>query len=68
MLDIHLFREEVDKIRADHDRRGIPHDNIDKVIELDTQWKLMLRETNELRRKKNEAAAAHRKTKKTITW
>ena len=34
MLDIHLFREEVDKIRADHDRRGIPHDNIDKVIEL----------------------------------
>ena len=56
MLDIHLFREEVDKIRADHDRRGIPHDNIEKVIELDTQWKLMLRETNELRRKKNEAA------------
>ena len=56
MLDIHMFRDEVDKIRADHDRRGIPHDNIDKVIELDTQWKLMLRETNELRRKKNEAA------------
>ncbi len=56
MLDIQLFREEVDKIRADHDRRNIPHDNIDKVIELDTQWKLVLRETNELRRQKNEAA------------
>ena len=37
MLDIHLFREEVDKIHADHDRRDIPHDNIDKMIELDTQ-------------------------------
>ena len=56
MLDIHLFRDEVDTIRADHDRRGLSHDNIEKVIELDTQWKLMLRETNELRRKKNEAA------------
>ena len=56
MLDIQLFREEVDKIRADHDRRSLPHDNIDKVIELDTQWKLFLLETNELRRQKNEAA------------
>ena len=53
MLDIQLFREEVERIRADHDRRGLPHDNIDKVIELDTKWKGMLRETNELRRQKN---------------
>ena len=50
MLDIQLFREEVERIRADHDRRGLPHGNIDKVIELDTKWKGMLRETNELRR------------------
>ena len=42
MLDIQLFREEVERIRADHDRRGLPHDNIDKVIELDTKWKGML--------------------------
>ncbi|MEC7272934.1 MAG: serine--tRNA ligase, partial [Candidatus Thermoplasmatota archaeon] len=51
-----VFREEVEKIRADHDRRGLPHDNIDRVLALDSQWKLMLRETNELRRQKNEAA------------
>ena len=50
MLDIQLFREETEKIRADHDRRGLPHDNIDKVIELDKKWKEMLRETDELRR------------------
>ena len=31
MLDMQVFREEVDKIRADHDRRGLPHDSIDKV-------------------------------------
>ena len=56
MLDIQLFREETEKIRADHDRRGLPHDNIDKVIALDKKWKGMLRETDELRRQKNEAA------------
>ncbi len=56
MLDMQVFREEVEKIRADHDRRGLPHDNIDRVLALDSQWKLMLRETNELRRQKNEAA------------
>ena len=51
-----VFREEVEKIRADHDRRGLSHDSIDKVLALDSEWKLMLRETNELRRQKNEAA------------
>ena len=53
---MHVFREEAEKIRADHDRRGLPYDNIEKVIELDTKWKIALRETDELRRKKNEAA------------
>ena len=24
MLDMHVFREEAEKIRADHDRRGLP--------------------------------------------
>ena len=56
MLDMQVFREEVEKIRADHDRRGLSHDSIDKVLALDSEWKLMLRETNELRRQKNEAA------------
>ena len=42
MLDMQVFREEVDKIRADHDRRGLPHDSIDKVLALDSEWKLML--------------------------
>ena len=26
MLDMAMFRENADAIRADHDRRGIPHD------------------------------------------
>ena len=42
MLDMQVFREGVEKIRADHDRRGLSHESIDKVLALDSEWKLML--------------------------
>jgi len=53
MLDIHLFRDEPDKIRADFDRRSLPHDPINSVIELDAKWKDLLHKTSDLRRQKN---------------
>ena len=56
MLDMTMFREHADLIRADHTKRGLPHDNIDKVIELDRSWRNLLHETDQLRREKNEAA------------
>ena len=56
MLDIALFRDAPDRIRADHDRRGLSHDAIDQVIELDQTWRNLLHETDQLRRSKNEAA------------
>tara|TARA_B110000459_G_scaffold88968_1_gene99615 strand:- start:6329 stop:7621 length:1293 start_codon:yes stop_codon:yes gene_type:complete len=56
MLDIHLFRDEPDRIRADFDRRSLPHDQIDNVISLDAKWKDLLHQTSDLRRQKNEAA------------
>ena len=56
MLDMTMFREHADVIRADHTKRGLPHDNIDKVIELDQAWRNLLHETDQLRREKNEAA------------
>ena len=56
MLDMTMFREHADMIRADHTKRGLPHDNIDKVIELDQTWRNLLHETDQLRREKNEAA------------
>ena len=56
MLDMNMFREHADVIRADHTKRGLPHDNIDKVIELDQRWRNLLHETDQLRRAKNEAA------------
>ena len=56
MLDMNMFREHADVIRADHTKRGLPHDSIDKVIELDQRWRNLLHETDQLRRAKNEAA------------
>jgi len=56
MLDITMFREHADVIRADHTKRGLPHDNIDRVIELDQNWRNLLHETDQWRREKNEAA------------
>ena len=56
MLDMNMFREHADVVRADHTKRGLPHDNIDKVIELDLAWRNLLHETDQLRRAKNEAA------------
>lgn len=56
MLDMNMFREHADVVRADHTKRGLPHDNIEKVIELDQAWRNLLHETDQLRRSKNEAA------------
>ena len=56
MLDMTMFRENSDVIRADHDRRGIPHGPIDEVIRLDEEWRESQYEVDQLRRKRNEAA------------
>ena len=64
MLDMSMFRDEPDVIRADHDRRGIPHDPIDEVIRLDEQWRKSQYEVDQLRRKRNEAARGIAEAKK----
>mgnify|MGYP001343915104 FL=1 len=56
MLSMELFRNEADKIRADHDKRGIPHDKIDQVIDLDEQWREALKQMEAGRRERNQAA------------
>ena len=56
MLDIRMFREHADVIRADHDRRGLSHDGIDEVIRLDEAWRKVRYDADQLRRKRNEAA------------
>lgn len=56
MLGIHLFRDTPDLIRADHDKRGIPHDKIDQVIDYDQKWLSLQHQSNQLRQRKNTAA------------
>ena len=56
MLDIYMFRDNHQLIRADHDKRGIPHDKIDEVIKYDKLWLNLQHQTNQLRQQKNTAA------------
>ncbi|MBT3656596.1 MAG: serine--tRNA ligase [Euryarchaeota archaeon] len=56
MLSMELFRNDADKIRADHDKRGITHERIDKVIELDQLWRNALKDMEDGRRERNQAA------------
>ncbi|HIG19979.1 MAG: serine--tRNA ligase [Methanobacteriota archaeon] len=65
MLDIKMFRDHADIIRADHDKRGILHDNIDEVIRLDDAWKKARYDADQLRRQRNEAARGIAEAKKT---
>jgi seryl-tRNA synthetase len=64
MLDIAVFRDEPERIRADFDRRGLPHDPIDEVIRLDGVWRDLLKETDVLRAERNKAARAIGEAKK----
>ena len=64
MLDINMFREHADVIRADHDRRGLPHDAIDEVISLDEQWRKARYDADQLRKARNEAARGIAEAKK----
>ena len=64
MLDINMFREQSDVIKADHDRRGLPHDAIEEVISLDEQWRKARYDADQLRKARNEAARGIAEAKK----
>jgi len=56
MLNMDLFRNQIDIIRADHDKRGISHERIDAVISLDNDWRNAQKEMEDARRMRNQAA------------
>tara|TARA_B100001540_G_scaffold305794_1_gene317159 strand:+ start:4390 stop:5664 length:1275 start_codon:yes stop_codon:yes gene_type:complete len=59
-----LFRNEVEKVRADHDKRGIPHERIDQVLSLDDSWRAALKDMEDARRERNIAARGISEAKK----
>jgi seryl-tRNA synthetase len=64
MLGMELFRNNPELIRADHDKRGVPHDKIDQVIQIDEKWKGALKQMEEARRERNVAARGIAEAKK----
>lgn len=54
MLDIKLFREDADKIRASEKKRFRSTENVDKVIEFDQKWRDNLQKLQVLRAERNK--------------
>ncbi|WP_414837670.1 serine--tRNA ligase [Candidatus Nanosalina sp. VS9-1] len=53
MLDIELFRESPEIIKASEERRGKDPERVDKVVELDEAWRETLQRLQELQEKRN---------------
>lgn len=53
MLDIELFRESSEKVKASEERRGKDPERVDKVVELDEAWRETLQRLQELQEKRN---------------
>ena len=64
MLDMRMFRDHADVIRADHAKRGLTTENIDRVIELDSAWKKARYDADQLRKERNQAARGIAEAKK----
>ena len=64
MLDMRLFRDHADVIRADHAKRGLTTENIDRVLELDAAWKKARYDADQLRKQRNQAARGIAEAKK----
>ena len=64
MLEMMMFRENANILRADHDKRKISQENIDEVIRLDNAWKQASYDSDLLRKSRNEAARGIANAKK----
>lgn len=53
MLDIELFREKPEKIKESEKRRGKDPGKVDRVVELDGEWREKLQELQELQEERN---------------
>ena len=56
MLDMRLFRDEIEIIKADHDKRNLEYDKINQVIEFDKLWRDAIHKQSLARKSRNESA------------
>jgi seryl-tRNA synthetase len=64
LLDIELFRNNIDKIIESEKKRFKDYSNAEKVLEYDVKWREVLGEIQRLRQKRNEISAQISKYKK----
>ena len=53
MLDIELFRENPEEIKASEERRGKNPEKVEEVVNLDEEWREKLQKVEELRAERN---------------
>ena len=68
MLDIELFRTNLEKIIASENKRFKDPTNAEKVIEFDKKWRETLQELEETRKKRNEISAKIGEYKKRLRF
>lgn len=54
MIDIEMFREEPARIKDSEKRRGKDPGKVDRVVEIDREWRDVVQELQELQEKRNE--------------
>src|SRR3989344_7279170 len=54
MLDINLFRNSPEIIKKSQKQRGLDVSDVDKVIKLDSDWRKLKEETDNLRARRNK--------------
>ena len=64
MLDIQIFRDDPDRIRADFSKRGLDESIIDEVLRLDGRWREVRFEVDQFRKARNSAARRISEAKK----
>lgn len=64
MLDIQIFRDDPDRIRADFSKRGLDESIIDEVLRLDGRWREVRFEVDQFRKARNSAARMISEAKK----
>ena len=64
MLPMEVFRNALDKILRDHERRGLSPETVHEVVRLDETWREVLRNVEEMRRIRNETSRTIAEAKK----
>jgi len=64
MLDIKIIREHPEIVKESQKKRGLPVEDIDKILEIDKEWRSLKEEVDKLRARRNKLSEEINKAKK----